>query len=155
MNDALINNSIAEKAFHVFATHWMTENNDAERISKRERVKKTIRQFIGMPHVIDDDFNPESVVYQHFNSHCTFAWTVYTDKELKNVIHKQLRDESVRLIKYHTAMPYAIGDSYAQYQGVSPTYGYLKGTFPFIWTLYSDVEIMQMIIDEVAELGHE
>ena len=153
MNELLVN-SVGEKAFVVFSAHWLTDNNDAKRKSKRERVGKIIRQYISSTCAINDTYSESSIdkcVYNHLVENHTIAWTVFTDIQINVEIRTQLCNESARLIKYHVTMPYLFGNIHTKYQGHDPTYGFLQREFPFIWCVYNDDVIRGLIADEINE----
>ena len=153
MNELIVN-SIGEKAFHVFATHWLTENDDVKRKSKRERVGTVIRQYISSTCAINDMYSEsclDKCVYNHLTKEHSIAWTVYTDIQIKVEIRTQLCNESARLIKYYVTMPYLFGNIHTKYQGLDSTRGFLKREFPFIWCVYDDDVIHGLIADEINE----
>lgn len=60
-----------------------------------------------------------------------------------------------QVIRHHTAMPYWLGGNCAKYQGFGNTYEYLKRDHHYIWDVYNDDEIKELIKDEISEWDYK
>lgn len=118
---------------------------------RAEKIGCIIRRYIQTPLIFGmGRVNPLINIYNHFLSNHTFAWTIYTDDELKMEIQRQLVKETIMLIKYHAVTtPHKIDSSYnAECLKANAVYGFLKYNFPFIWTIYDDSVINKIIKNE-------
>jgi hypothetical protein len=117
-----------------------------------EKIGWIIRRYIQTPSIFGmGRVNPGINIYNHFLSNHTFAWTIYTDHELKIEIGRQLVEETTRLIKYHAVTTPRTIDSYnteCLNENANAAYGFLKCNFPFIWTIYDDSVINKIIKNE-------
>jgi hypothetical protein len=117
---------------------------------ERSKIGWIIRRYIQTPHIFGiGRVNLVNNIYNHFLSNHTFAWSIYTDNELKIEIRRQLVEETTRLIKYHAVTtPRTIDGSKTECLNANAAYGYLKCNFPFIWTIYDDNDICTIIHNE-------
>jgi len=72
---------------------------------------------------------------------------------MDNLNNKRITCEHV--IRHHTAMPYCLGGNCAKYQGFDNTYEYLKRDHHYIWGVYNDDEIKELIKDEISEWDYK
>lgn len=59
------------------------------------------------------------------------------------------------IIRQHTAMPYYLGGNCAKYQGYANTYEYLKRDHHYIWDVYNDEDITEIIKNEISEWDYK
>jgi hypothetical protein len=67
---------------------------------------------------------------------------------------QEKNDTDERIIRRHTALPYALGGNCAKYQGFDNTYNYLQREHAGIWNTTSDEIVRKIIIDEINNWKH-